>query len=122
MNRLRELRLKKGITLAQLEKEIGINKNYLSQIETGSRPLNPRTLKKFCDYYNVKPNELLGYDKMVEIDESTNEFNEKDIKMLRAIKSLSNEDYDMLNEYISFLIWRHKQNLREYYDKERHSN
>lgn len=122
MNRLRELRLKKGLTLAQLEKEIGINKNYLSQIETGTRPLNPKTLKKFCDFYNVKPNELLGYDKMVEVKENDNEFNEKDINMLRAIKSLSDEDYDMLYAYIDFLIYRHKRNLEAYNDKERQQN
>ena len=122
MNRLRELRLKKGITLAELEKEIGINKNYLSQIETGTRPLNPRTLKKFCDFYGVKPNELLGYNKMTEIKENDNEFNEDDIRILRTIKALSDEDYNMLIEYVGFLIYRHKKKLEAYNDKERKGN
>jgi len=122
MNRLRELRLKSGLTLAELSKKVGINQNYISQIERGDRPLNPKTLKKFCDFYKVKPNELLGYDKMTEVKENDNEFKEEDIRILRTIKALSDEDYNMLIEYVGFLIYRHKQKLEAYNDKERHSN
>lgn len=122
MNRLRELRLKKGLTIKELGEKIGIAPNYISQIERGDRPLNPRTLKKFCEFYKVKPNELLGYDTMIEIDESTNEFSEEDIKVLRSIKALPQEDYDLLVEYVSYLIWRHQKRIDDYYDKERHQN
>ena len=122
MNRLRELRIKTGLSIKELSEKIGIDKSSLSLMERGERPLNPRTLKKFCDFYNVKPNELLGYDKMIEVKENDNEFNEKDINMLRAIKSLSDEDYDMLYSYIDFLIYRHKRNLEAYNDKERQQN
>lgn len=122
MNRLKELRLKKGLTIKELAEKIGIDKSSLSLMETGKRPLNPRTLKKFCEFYKVKPNELLGYDTMIEIDESTNEFSEEDIKVLRSIKALPQEDYDLLVEYVSYLIWRHQKRIDDYYDKERHKN
>lgn len=122
MNRLRELRLKKGLTIKELSEKIGIASCYVSQIESGKRPLNHKTLKAFCEFYKVKPNELLGYDEMIEIDESTNEFSEEDIKVLRSIKALPQEDYDLLVEYVSYLIWRHQKRIDDYYDKERHQN
>ena len=84
--------------------------------------MNHKTLKKFCDFYKVKPNDILEIDKMIEIDNNTNEFNEVDIQVLRSIKALPQEDYDLLVEYVSYLIWRHKQKLEAYYDKERHQN
>ena len=122
MNNLRKLRIKLGLTLKDVEEKTGINRDYLSLMETEKRPINQKNMKVLCEFYKVKPNELLGYDKMLVINENANDFNEKDINMLRAIKSLSDEDYDMLNEYINFLIWRHKKRIEEYYDKERHSN
>lgn len=122
MNNLRKLRIKLGLTLKDVEEKTGINRDYLSLMETEKRPINQKNMKVLCEFYKVKPNELLGYDKMLVINENANDFNEKDINMLRAIKSLSDEDYDMLNEYINFLIWRHKKRIEEYYDKERKGN
>lgn len=122
MNRLRELRLKKGLTIKELSEKIGIASCYVSQIESGKRPLNHKTLKIFCEFYKVKPNDILEYDKMIEIDNNTNEFSENDIKMLRAIKSLPDEDYNKLNDYIDFLIWQHQKKIEEYYDKKRQQN
>lgn len=121
MTRLRELRIKKGLTLAQLEEKTGINRNYLSQIERGDRPLNARTLKIFCEFYQVKPNELLGYETMSVIDENDNEFSEQDIKTLRALKSLSDEDHLVLRQFIDFLIYQHAQRIMNY-DNEKSKN
>ena len=122
MNKLKELRLKSGLTIKDLSEKIGLASCYLSQLETGKRPLNNKTLKAFCDFYKVKPNELLGYDKMVEVDESDNYFNENDLKMLRAIKSLPQDDYVLLMDFIDYLIFRHKKNIEAYYDKKRNEN
>ena len=122
MNKLKELRLKSGLTIKDLSEKTGIDKSSISLMEAGKRPLNPRVLDKFCKFFNVKPNELLGYDKMVEVDESDNYFNEKDLKMLRAIKSLPQDDYELLMDFIDYLIFRHKKNIEAYYDKKRNEN
>lgn len=85
MNNLRKLRLQKGLSIKELSEKIGLASCYLSQLETGKRPLNNKTLKAFCEFYKVKPNELLGYDNMVEIDENDNYFNEMGISELKAL-------------------------------------
>ena len=122
MNNLRKLRLQKGLSIKELSEKIGLASCYLSQLETGKRPLNNKTLKAFCEFYKVKPNELLGYDTMVEIDENDNYFSENDLKILRAIKSLPTEDYDLLMDFVDYLIYRHQKRINDYYDKKRNEN
>ena len=122
MNNLRKLRMQKGLSIKELSEKIGLASCYLSQLETGKRPLNNKTLKAFCEFYKVKPNELLGYDNMVEIDENDNYFNEMDLKMLRAIKSLPTDDYELLMDFIDYLIYRHQKRIDDYNDKKRHQN
>ena len=122
MNNLRKLRLQKGLSIKELSEKIGLASCYLSQLETGKRPLNNKTLKAFCEFYKVKPNELLGYDNMVEIDENDNYFSENDFKLLRAIKSLPTEDYDLLMDFVDYLIYRHQKRINNYYDKKRNEN
>ena len=122
MNNLRKLRMQKGLSIKELSEKIGLASCYLSQLETGKRPLNNKTLKAFCEFYKVKPNELLGYDNMIEINENDNYFSENDLKILRAIKSLPAEDYDLLMDFVDYLIYRHQKRINDYYDKKRNEN
>lgn len=122
MTKLKKLRLKLGLTLREIEEKTGINRDYLSLMENNKRPINQRNMQTLCEFYKVKPNDILEVEKMIEIDNNTNEFSESDIKMLRAIKSLPDEDYNKLNDYIDFLIWQHQKRIEEYYDKKRQQN
>ena len=45
MERLRKLRINKGLSIKELSEKIGITACYISQIERGERPLNHKTLK-----------------------------------------------------------------------------
>jgi len=122
MNNLRKLRLKLGLTLREIEEKTGINKDYLSLMENDKRPINNRNMKTLCEFYKVKPNELLGMDDMIEIDENANTFSRDDLKLLRAIKSLPTEDYDLLMDFVDYLIYRHQKRINNYYDKKRNEN
>ena len=62
MNKMKEIRLKKGLSLKDASKLLGVSSAYLSQIENGYRQLSRNMLKTFCEKYNVKPNEILEYD------------------------------------------------------------
>ena len=60
--RVRELRKKLGLTLAELAAQVGINPAHLWRIETGAKGGgNPsaKTLGKLADALKVKPGELL---------------------------------------------------------------
>lgn len=111
MNKLKELRLKTGKTIQQVSKELGISANYLSQIERDERPITRKLMPLFCDYYKVRPNELLEYDDFILINETTNEFSKKDIEMLRLIKQMTDKDKDEMFNFLSYLIWKHEKNI-----------
>jgi transcriptional regulator with XRE-family HTH domain len=69
MKRLKELREARGLTIRKLADELDVNYSTLHQNEMGDRTnINEALLIKVCDYFNVTPNYLLGY-------EPTNSFN-----------------------------------------------
>ena len=122
MTKLRELRIKLGLSVKEVGEKVGIAPNYISMIERGERPLNAKTLKIFCDFYKVKPNELLCYDEMVDVSENDNSFTADDLQLLRLVKKMSVEDYDLLTDFVEFLIYRHQKKVDAYNDKKRQQN
>lgn len=61
MNRLRELRIKKGLTIQQVADGIGVSNGTISRYEQGSREPKLDTWKKLADYFNVTPQYLVGW-------------------------------------------------------------
>ena len=60
MNRLRQTRKLKGITLNEVAEDIGITKQALSYYETEKREPKKETWIKLADYYNVPVAHLMG--------------------------------------------------------------
>ncbi|UHL93205.1 helix-turn-helix domain-containing protein [Ligilactobacillus salivarius] len=60
MNRLRQTRKLKGITLDEVAKDIGITKQALSYYETEEREPKKETWIKLADYYCVPVSYLMG--------------------------------------------------------------
>jgi len=52
----------KGLSQAQLAKEIGINQRTISQYETGIREPDIQGIKKLCAYFGVTAGYLLGME------------------------------------------------------------
>lgn len=46
------------MTQADLARQIGVTRNYISMIETGERPLTDDLLQKICAALGCKPEEL----------------------------------------------------------------
>lgn len=111
MTRLKELRLKTGKSIKQVAEEIGISANYISEMENEKKDISKKCIPILCKYYNVKPNELLGYEDFILIDETTNEFTESDIKMMRMIKQLTESDHNELYTFIEYLIFKHQRKI-----------
>ena len=57
--RLKELRLKKGVTQTKLAIDLTLNQNSISRYEKGERQADYETLIKFADYFNVSIDYLL---------------------------------------------------------------
>lgn len=62
MKRLKQLRIEKGLSQAELAKEIGINHRTISQYETGINEPDIQTIKKLCDFFGVTADYLLGFE------------------------------------------------------------
>lgn len=60
MNKLKELRKQKGLTLVELGKKVNLANNTLSQYERGIREPNISMLIKLADYFNVSVDYLIG--------------------------------------------------------------
>lgn len=53
MNRIKELRTAKGVTLDEMQEQTGINRVTISQYERGKREPKLATWKKLADYFDV---------------------------------------------------------------------
>ena len=60
--RLKELRLKKGVTQQEVASAIGVSANNYARYERGERQPDYDTLKKKSKFYNVSTDYLLCND------------------------------------------------------------
>ena len=59
VERLKELRREKVLSLRDLEERSGVSYNTIWRIEDGRQGAQPRTVRKLAEALDVKPHELL---------------------------------------------------------------
>ncbi len=67
-NKLKELRENQGYSQVELAEKVGLNRSYLSQIESGMKRIPRKYLQKICETLNVTEAQLLGYEEVKRID------------------------------------------------------
>ena len=60
--RLKQLRLKSGLSQQELSDELNIGRSTLANYEQGKREPNFETLETIADYFNVDMNYLIGWE------------------------------------------------------------
>lgn len=65
MNRIKQLRKDKNMTLVELGKQVGLPKGTLSRYENGSREPKEPTWQALADFFNVSVPYLQGIDKKI---------------------------------------------------------
>ena len=60
MQRLRELRQQRVLTLRELEERFGVAYNTIWHLENGKRGAQPRTIRKLAEALGVSPEELVN--------------------------------------------------------------
>lgn len=60
MNRIKELRIEKGLTQAELAKDLAVGRASVSNYEIELRQLDPAMIGKLCAYFHVTADYLLG--------------------------------------------------------------
>ena len=59
MERLKELRRERVLSLRELEERSGVSYNTIWRIEDGRQGAHPRTVRKLADALRVDPSELI---------------------------------------------------------------
>jgi len=62
MNKIKELRLLKGLTREELARYVDINASNIAKFENGNRKLTVANAAKIAEYFNVSVEDLLGDD------------------------------------------------------------
>lgn len=91
-NRLKEIRTKKGLSLEQVGKGVGLATNTISRYETGKREPKLETWQKLADFFNVPVDYLLGISK----DRSTltiDDLNPEEQEAYERITDLLSQEY-----------------------------
>ena len=65
MNRIREIRKERGMTLSDLSGKVFVSIAYLSDIERGNRPGGKETLLRIADALEVNVDDLISNGKKV---------------------------------------------------------
>ena len=89
MNKLREVRKEKGLTLNEVGKQIGLKNNTLSQYETGKREPKLETWKKLAKFYKFP----VSYLQDIDVDDTIGQVNFNDLSTL-GLFFYENKDWD----------------------------
>lgn len=74
MNRLKELRVEKGLLQSDIAKIINKSERTVGFYETGERDMNTETLAKLADFFDVTIDYLLGKSDIKKPDKDMQEF------------------------------------------------
>ncbi|ATO53769.1 hypothetical protein LA20531_09280 [Lactobacillus amylovorus DSM 20531] len=66
MNRIKEVRKKKGLSLQQVADAVGVGNNTISRYETGKREPKLETWNKLAEYFKVPTSYLMGLSDDIE--------------------------------------------------------
>lgn len=110
MERLKELRVEKGLTQQDLADYLDVSKATYSRYETGVRQPDYTTLLKLSTFFNVSTDYLLGNDHKRNRSTEAYDF-EQNLKHLdpeveavfHDFANMSEEDFEQAKQFIEFL-------------------
>ena len=106
MNRLKELRIEKGLLQSDIAKIINKSERTVGFYETGERDMGTETLAKLSDFFNVSIDYLLGKSD-IRNPEKIN-IDDIDIAFSNGIKGLNKENQEIAKNIIEGLLAKQK--------------
>lgn len=111
MNRLKELRIEKGLLQADIAKIIKKSDRVVGFYEKGERDMNTETLAILSDYFNVSIDYLLG---KTDIRNSEIDNNKINIGLnLKDYNPPTEEQQKKIEEFAKFVLQENKKNKEE---------
>src|SRR5690554_877138 len=98
-SRLKELRLKKNLTLRELDEKVNINYSQLARIERGESTLTQHHIEVLTNFFNVSADYLLGLPiKAIPLNDGTF----KHVKILGSVHA--GPPHEALEQHLGFLM------------------
>ena len=102
MNRIKELRIEKGLLQSDVAKYLGKSERIVGFYERGERDPNTDTLIKLSELFNVSIDYILGKSD-IKVSQKIN-LNDIDIAFASGIKGLNKENQETLKNIMEGLL------------------
>ena len=111
MNRLKELRLEKGLLQSDIAKIIDKSDRIVGFYETGERDMSTDTLSKLADFFNVSIDYLLGKSDI----KKTVDVNNVSFANNNGIDTagLNKEEIDEIKKQVEYMRWKKEQDKKK---------
>ncbi len=110
MNRLKELRLEKGLTQEKLANKLGINRTTIAKIESGDRDLTLDHIQRMSDFFGVPYDYLLGKTnnrintiQVIDMTNTKDGVNRIQMEVLKKSDELNVKELEQIMDYIDFI-------------------
>ena len=104
---LRDIRIRKGYTQAQLGKVSGLSRRIISHYETLAKCPSIEKVNKIAEALNVSLNDILSTDAPIKKSKSE-DVSYKILKKVRIIEELPLRDQNAIFQHINTVVQRHK--------------
>jgi transcriptional regulator with XRE-family HTH domain len=110
-SRLRHLRKERGLTQADLARQIGIQQSDLSRMEKGEYRVSLDNLFKILGVFDLDLADFFG-DKQPATEEKRLPLSRQDMKILHLLRELSSEGRAEVQEFLEFKLRKERQERR----------
>lgn len=124
MNKIKELRKEKNITVAELAKDLGISQSMLTNYENGNgTPRDDSIWEKLSQIFGVSKSHVMGLTTDIEVMNKANRLkvvvdmskpvsvqpqNQTELDILTKLELLDSEDAEELLEFLNNLLAKNK--------------
>ncbi len=115
LNRLKELRIEKGLLQSDIAKIIDKSERTVGFYETGERDMNTETLAILADFFNCSIDYLLGKSD-VRNPEKIN-INDADVAFASGVKALNETNKMIIKNTLEALLAKQEQDNKNTEDK-----
>jgi transcriptional regulator with XRE-family HTH domain len=110
-SRLRELRKNRGLTQAELARQIGIQQSDLSRMEKGTYRVSLDNLFKILAVFDLDLADFFG-DQQEKAELQHQPLSREDMKVLHLLRELSPEGRAEVQEFLEFKLRKERQERR----------
>ncbi len=110
-SRLRELRKERGLTQAELARQIGIQQSDLSRMEKGEYRVSLDNLFKILGVFDLDLADFFG-GQQATTEQERQPLSRQDMKILHLLRELSPEGRAEVQEFLEFKLRKERQERR----------